>query len=146
MDARAKRKAEAGLIETKIILGWLLNFWTLTITLPENKYIAYSTAISEMIECGWTTKAELETNIGRWVHIGLILPFIHHFLSRLRLLLRRLSNRRSNNLNEQCIADLQFLQSALEKCRDGIDMNSIAYRRPTNAYQSDSCPVGLGGV
>ena len=81
MDAHAKLKAENGLTETKIILGWLLNFCTLMIALPENKYIAYSTAISETIKCGWTTKAELERNIGQWVHIWRILPFIHHFLS-----------------------------------------------------------------
>ena len=81
MDARAKLKAEAGVTETKIIPGWPLNFRTLTIALPENKYIAYLTAISDMIEWRWTMKAELETNIGRWVHIGQILPFIHHILA-----------------------------------------------------------------
>jgi hypothetical protein len=42
MDARAKLKAETGLMETKVILGWLWNFWTMTIALPENKFIAYS--------------------------------------------------------------------------------------------------------
>ncbi len=34
---------------------------------------------------------------------------------------------------------------ALKKCRDGIDLNSIAYRCPTHAYRSDSCLAGLGG-
>ena len=145
MDARAKLKAETGLTETKIILGWLLNFRAMTIALPENKFIAYSRAISDMLERGWTSKAELETNIGRWVHLGQIIPFIHHFLSRLRSLLRRLENNRRLNINEQCKADLEFLQTALEKCRNGVDMNTIAYRRPTHAYRSDSCPAGLGG-
>jgi hypothetical protein len=42
MDARAKLKAKTGLTETKVILGWLWNFWTMTIALPENKFIAYS--------------------------------------------------------------------------------------------------------
>jgi hypothetical protein len=31
MDAQAKLKAETGLTETKVILGWLWNFWTMTI-------------------------------------------------------------------------------------------------------------------
>jgi hypothetical protein len=52
MDARNKLIAETGLSETKIILGWLLNFRTMTISLPENKFIAYSRTISDMIECG----------------------------------------------------------------------------------------------
>jgi hypothetical protein len=64
MDAQAKLKAKTGLTETKIILGWLWNFWTMTIALPENKFIAYSQVISDMIERGWTSKAKLETNIG----------------------------------------------------------------------------------
>ncbi len=98
-----------------------------------------------MIKRGWTSKAELETNIGRWVHLGQILPFIHHFLSRLRFLLRRLEKRRQQNFNQQCIADLKFLQLALDRCHDGVDMNTIAYPCPTHAYQSDSCPAGLGG-
>ena len=34
--------AEGGLMETKMILGWLFNFRTLTVTLPEHKYIAWS--------------------------------------------------------------------------------------------------------
>ena len=98
-----------------------------------------------MIERGWTSKAELESNMGRWTHLGNVVPHIFHFLSRLRLLLRRLQNRRQLRINEECIADLKFLLSVLEKCRDGIDMNSIAYRRPTHVYRSDSCPGGLGG-
>ena len=33
----------------------------------------------------------------------------------------------------------------LKKARDGVDLNQIAFRMPTNAYRSDSCPMGLGG-
>ena len=36
---------------------------------------------------------------------------------------------------------LRFLNIA----RKGIDMNLIAFRKPTHVYQSDSCPFGLGG-
>ncbi len=98
-----------------------------------------------MIERGWTSKAELKTNIGRWVHLGQVLPFIHHFLSRLRFLLWHLEKKRQQKLNEQCIADLEFLQSALKQCRDGINMNTIAYRCLTHAYQSYLCPARIGG-
>jgi len=140
MDARNKLIAEMGLSESKIILGWLLNFRTMTISLPENKFIAYSRTISDMIERGWMSKVKLESNMGRWTHLGNVVPHIFHFFSRLRLLLKRLQNRRQLNIN-----DLKFLLSVLEKCREGINMNSIAYRRPTHIYRSDSCPAGLGG-
>ncbi len=115
MDARKKLFAETCLLETKIILGWLLNFRTMNISLLDNKFIAFSRAISDMIERGWTSKAELESNMGRWTHLSNVVPHIFHFLSRLRLLLKRLQNKRQLNINEHCIADLKFLLSVLEK-------------------------------
>jgi hypothetical protein len=36
---------------------------------------------------------------------------------------------------------LRFLDIA----KKGIDMNLIAFRKPTHIYRSDSCPFGLGG-
>ena len=33
----------------------------------------------------------------------------------------------------------------IEKVRQGINMNILAFRKPTHVYQSDSCPAGLGG-
>jgi len=53
----------------------------MTIALPDNKFHAYTIAISEMLKQGCTSKGELETNIGRWVHLGQIIPTVHHFLS-----------------------------------------------------------------
>jgi hypothetical protein len=40
--AHDKLKAEGGLVETKVILGWHFNFRTLTVSLPEHKHIAWS--------------------------------------------------------------------------------------------------------
>jgi hypothetical protein len=34
------------------------------IAVPDNKFHAYSKAISEMLQRGWTSKGELESNIG----------------------------------------------------------------------------------
>jgi hypothetical protein len=86
MDAQKKLITETGLTEQKIILRWSFDFRRMTISFPENKFRAYSKAISEIINRGWTSKGELETNIGRWVHLGQIIPPVHHFLSRLRCL------------------------------------------------------------
>ncbi len=87
-DIKAQQKliAEAGLTEIKTFLGWLLDYYRMTIAFPDNKFHAYSIAISEMMKRGWTSKGELETNIGQWVHLGQIVPTVHHFLSRLRFL------------------------------------------------------------
>ena len=122
-----------------------MDFCWMTIALPNNKFYPYSIAISEMLKQGYTTKGELETNIGRWVHLGKIIPIVHHFLSRLRFLKRRAENRRQITINEQYKEDLHFLLFILGKCHQGINLNLIAFRRPTHVYRSDSCPAGLGG-
>ena len=59
-------------METKMILGWLFNFRTLTVALPEHKYIAWSQEINQMIKNQWTMKKQLESTIVRIGHIGFV--------------------------------------------------------------------------
>jgi hypothetical protein len=40
---------------------------------------------------------------------------------------------------------LNFCRQHSKKCWDGVNLKLIAYRHPTHAYQSNSCPAGLGG-
>jgi hypothetical protein len=84
MEARNKLESKALLEETKTILGWLINFRQLLIILPDNKFTAWTTAIETMIKDGTTMAKTFETNIGRLVHLGMAIPFVHHFMSRLR--------------------------------------------------------------
>jgi hypothetical protein len=98
----------------------------MAISLPENKFRAYSKAISEIINCSWTSKGELETNIGRWVHLGQIVLPVHHFLSRLRYLKQRAKSMHKIMVNEECNKDLKFLLTVLQKCQHGIDISAIA--------------------
>ena len=93
MAALAKLLAEAGAEEEKTILGWNFDFRQLLVLLPENKFIAWSEAITKIMDEGKATAKDLERNIGRLVHLGMVLSFIHHFLSRLRQLQRRAENR-----------------------------------------------------
>jgi hypothetical protein len=113
--------------EIKTILGWLLDFCEMIIALPDNKFHAYSKAILEMLQRGWTSEGELESNIGRWVHLGQIIPTVHHFLSRLHFLKQRSENRQQIKIDKQCTQDLQFLLFVLGKCHQGIDLNLIAF-------------------
>ena len=87
MVAEDKLKAEGGLSETKTIVGWLFNFHTLTLSLPEHKYIAWSNDLRQMIRSWRMTKKQLESTIRRLGHIGYIIPWVYHYLSRLRTLL-----------------------------------------------------------
>ena len=50
MAALAKLIAEAGLEETKVILGWFLDFRRLLISLPSNKFTAWTKSISDILK------------------------------------------------------------------------------------------------
>jgi hypothetical protein len=147
MVAEDKLKAEGGLSEMKVILGWEFNFRTLTVTLPEHKHIAWSREIVQMITSRRTTKQQLESTIGRLGHVGFVIPWVFHFLSRLRLLLSESDKGRFRaiKINEKCVRDLELMQVVLDKAKKGIDMNLLAFRSPDRIYYSDSCPAGLGG-
>jgi hypothetical protein len=63
MIARNKLTAEGGLSETKMILGWLYNFRTLIVSLPDHKFIAWMAAIQKMVTSKRTTSKDLEMTI-----------------------------------------------------------------------------------
>jgi hypothetical protein len=87
MVLQEKLKAEGGLAETKIILGWHFNFCTLTLTLTKQKHITWSRKIQTIIADSRTTKKALKSTIGPLGHIGFVIPWVFHFLSCLRTLL-----------------------------------------------------------
>jgi hypothetical protein len=84
MEARNKLVAEATPEEIKLILGWMMDFRSLIISLPNNKHMVWSRSIQELLVTGSAKAKELETLIGRLGHLGMVLPFVYHFLSRLR--------------------------------------------------------------
>ena len=93
MTARTKLLVKEDAEEIEIILGLILNFRTLTIALPDNKYVVWMIAILGFLEAGNTSFKEIEQMIGRIVHLGIVLPLINHFMSRLRELLIKSENR-----------------------------------------------------
>jgi hypothetical protein len=144
MVAQEKLKAERGLVEMKIILGWHFNFCTLTVTLPEQKHIMWSSEIQTVIATGRTTKKALTSTIGQLSHIGFVIPCIFHFLSCLRTLLSRACIKRAITINENCKNNLVLMLKILEKSKGGIDMNLLGFCSPNRIYYLDSCPAGLG--
>jgi hypothetical protein len=49
------------------------------------------------------------------------------------------------SINKKCVRDLELMQGILDKAKQGIDMNLLAFQSPNRVYYSDSCPAGLGG-
>jgi hypothetical protein len=145
MDARDKLKAEAGPSETKMILGWSFDFRHLLISLPKNKFIAWTMNINKLLVEGSSTAKELESTIGRLGHLALVVPGANHFLSRLHELQQLATHRHSIRISEDCHKDLLLMLHFLNIAKHGIDMNQVAFRHLTHVYQSDSCSFGLRG-
>jgi hypothetical protein len=143
MAAKAKLSSEGALVEHKIILGWYFDLRQLTIALPENKLIAWTESINSMLLIGKTTPKELEQLIGRLSHLGMVVLFVHHFLSSLQDLHHGSKNRRGVALLDKCKKDLELMLHFLEIGGKGVDMNLIAYLAPMHIYHTDSCPAGL---
>eukprot|EP00957_Ditylum_brightwellii_P210893 15365526-Ditylum_brightwellii.AAC.1 len=83
MASLSKLAAEDQAEEHKMILGWRFDFRALLVSLPENKHTSWSNAIITMLQRGHSHAKELETNIGWYVHTSIVLPHIHHFLSKI---------------------------------------------------------------
>ena len=146
LAALNKFLAEAGAEETKTMLGWFLDLRRMIISLPENKAVAWTNEIDEMLQEGKTQAKRLERNIGRFVNIGMILPYVHHFLGRCRTLLRKAQNRRSAvQIPKPVQEDLKLMRRIIAKAKEGVDMNNLAHRSPDHVFRNDSCPFGMGG-
>ncbi len=80
-----------------------------------------------VIQHGKTMAKEVESIIGRLGHLGMTIPFVHHFLSRLRNLQARAKSRQSITINNECRKDLELMINIIKIVQDGISMNSIVY-------------------
>jgi hypothetical protein len=91
------------------------------------------------------TAKEVESIVGHLGHVGMAIPFVHHFLSRLRSLQVQAKSRQLIPITNECRRDLELMINIIKIAHNSISMNIIVYRWPTHIYHSDSCPAGLGG-
>ena len=142
-----KMQAEGALEEEKIILGWHFNTRLLLISLPENKYIAWSKQITDILIDERVKAEDLEVLIGRLNHAAQIIPLARHYLSRLRFALGKARNKWVYiPISKRLQHDLELWQKFLTDAYEGISMNLLTFRQPTHLYRTDSCELGLGGL
>jgi hypothetical protein len=99
MEARNKLEVEAGLEEQKTILGWLVDTRRLLLSLPNNKFVAWTAILNKVLERGTIMAKEMESIIGHLGHLGMAIHTIYHFMSRLRDLQEQAKSRRSITIN-----------------------------------------------
>jgi hypothetical protein len=142
----SKLQAEAALEESKILLGWKLDTRALHVSLPFEKFTAWSNGINQILKKNnKTTFKELETLIGRLGHVTVVMSPAKHFMSRLRQLMLRAKHKRSIKLTDETREDLKFHLKILKKANTGTSMNLLTYRKVDRGYRSNACPAGIGG-
>ena len=140
-----KLRAEGRLEETKTLLGWFYDTRRLRISLPSNKFKAWSNQVRDLIKSRQTSFSALDTLIGRLNHAAYVIPTARHFMSRIRSLKTKARFKQTVSIPRLVTADLALWLDFLQAAHVGISMNLLTYRQPTHVYRSDACEHGLGG-
>jgi hypothetical protein len=142
-----KLLSEAGLPESKCLLGWTLDTRQLRISLHEEKYAQWTKQIQDLVEAerSQTTKKALEVTLGRLNHAASILPTSRHFLSRISFATTKANYFKPVKLRSHIIEDLKLWLKILDKLRSGVSMNLLTFRPPDITIWTDACEYGIGG-
>jgi hypothetical protein len=147
-----EKLAEEGVMsEQLVILGWQVNTRSLTLALPNKKYVLWHQDLVVITKSKKISLKKLETVVGRLNHAATACPLMRYYLNRLRHTLesrRKESSSKTKEkyLSKSSISDLQLWRDHfLPKLHKGISLNIITYRRPSIICWSDACPKGLGG-
>ena len=131
-----------------IVLGCWLDTRKLLLRLPDDKFIAYSKEVEEILAQGRVDGKDLESIIGKFMHASYAVPLSQHYLDNLRLKLKSLKKNNPHHsqlLSENEVSDLELWKKILEKAHAGVSLNGLVFRLPTRTGFTDSCPQGLGG-
>ena len=143
-----KLEAEGTPSEMMIVLGWWLDTHKLLLRLPDDKFLAYSKEVEEILAAGRVDGKNLESIIGKFVHASYAVPLSRHYLDNLRLKLKSLKENNPHHsqlLSNNEVRDFILWQKILVKTNEGISLNGLILRQPTRIGFSNSCPQGLGG-
>ncbi len=75
----------------------------------------------------------------------MVVPGVHNFLSGLCELQQLATHHHLICISKACRDDLLLMLRFIDISEQGIDMNLVAFRRPTHVYRLDSCSFGLRG-
>jgi hypothetical protein len=119
--------------EEQMVLGWALETRRLIVSLPGDKFIAWSVDIAKILLTGTVTFGDLESCIGRLNHAAYVIPLSHHFLGRLYARITPAKPKRQQlTLSQVELDDLKTWLHFLDNARTGISMNLLTHRTPTN--------------
>jgi len=143
-----KLEAEGRSSEVQTVLGWKVDTRRLQVSLPDDKFRAWSDDLVSVLQKGGGTRKELESMVGRLNHSAFLIPLSRHFLNEIRVRINRLPRLRGQQLvrlSFEELEDLRLWTELLKAASEGVSMNLLTIRNPTRIAWSDSCPFGIGG-
>ncbi len=145
-----KAEAEGTPNELLIVLGWLLDTRRLLISLPQDKYIAWTNDLKAIINPPraahkYIPGKTLESMEGRLQHVATVMPLAGHFMHLVRDATRRAVTHGRTRLSYLERDQFVFWLSLLTRAFHGVSMNSAIPRVPSCVYRNDACEHGLGG-
>ena len=140
-----KNEAEGGPEEIKICLGWRLNTRSLTVSLPDHKFKAWTSQIDELLNQRSSSEKTLASVLGRLENVATMIAMMGHFLSNIRhLQIQALKKNHNVLLSNQVKKDLQLSKEFIKKANNGISMNLLTFRAPTTVHIGDASEHGMG--
>jgi hypothetical protein len=119
-----KLAAEGLLVEVQNVLGWSLDTRRFLVTLPSDKFQAWTRDVKEILKSRRVSAEDLESTIGRFNHVSFHIPLSWHFLVRLRSRLQcQRANRQEITISKREVGDLLLWIDFLAQAHRGISMN-----------------------
>ena len=126
-----KMIAEGQLRETITFLGWFINTRSFTISLPTEKWKAWSTKIEQILESRTQSLAELSSLIGQLNHVCYIIPDARHFMNNLCHMEIIARKSKKVKLTRRTIDDMILWLDFLKSAKTDISINRVIFRKPT---------------
>jgi len=142
-----KANVEGTPTERLIVLGWMIDTRRLLISLPTDKFTAWTANINNfLLSKGRRVKLRtLETTVGRLQHVANIMVKGNHFLDRLRSAVLRADKFKGTRLSSQETKNLVLWKDFLVVAHTGIDLHLLTTREQNNIRWTDACEQGLSG-
>ena len=111
------------------------------------KWKAWSADIQELLKTRTAKLKSLSSLIGKLNHVCFIIPDARHFMNNLRRMetIAKSNDAQRVKLSQTTLADLDLWLEFLTSARDGISMNRVVFRKPTQITFSDSSEIGISG-
>jgi hypothetical protein len=138
--------AEGSPAEVQTVLGWNVDTRRLTISLPDDKFLAWNGELVAITNARGGSYHAVDSLVGRLNHTSFVLPMARHFMGRLRnALIPRLHKDQQVRLGPETVEDLKLWRDILLRAHAGVSLNLIVTREPDRVCWSDACPFGMGG-